>query len=89
MHKLGAQSFRLAMAMVALGISTSSAHAYLDPGTGSIILQVLLGGIAGIALAIKLYWHKLLSLTGLDRQVQEGNRLSRERSVELDARRRQ
>jgi hypothetical protein len=89
MHKLGAQSFSLAMAMVALGISTSSAHAYLDPGTGSIILQVLLGGIAGIALAIKLYWHKLLSLTGLDRQVQEGNRLSRERSVELDARRRQ
>jgi len=77
------------MAMVALGISTSSAHAYLDPGTGSIILQVLLGGIAGIALAIKLYWHKLLSLMGLDRPVQEGNRLSRERSVELDARRRQ
>jgi hypothetical protein len=77
------------MAMVALGISTSSAHAYLDPGTGSIILQVLLGGIAGIALAIKLYWHKFLSLTGLGRQAQESNRLSRERRVELDARRRQ
>jgi hypothetical protein len=84
MHKLGAHSFRLAMAMVAVGISTSSAHAYLDPGTGSIILQVLLGGVAGIALAIKLYWHKLLSLTGLDRQVQESNRLSRERSIGPD-----
>jgi hypothetical protein len=29
------------------------------------ILQVLLGGIAGLALAGKLYWHKLLSLFGL------------------------
>ena len=36
MHNFGAQSFRLAMAMMAVGISTSSAHAYLDPGTGSI-----------------------------------------------------
>ena len=25
--------------------------AYLDPGTGSMILQVLLGGVAGVALA--------------------------------------
>lgn len=37
------------------------AHAYLDPGTGSIILQLLLGGIAGIAMVGKLYWHRLTS----------------------------
>ena len=40
------------------------AMAYLDPGTGSIILQ---GAIAGIAVAwftIKLYWYKLASLFG-------------------------
>src|SRR5918993_5187 len=65
MHKLGAQSFRLAMAMMAVAISTSPAHAYLDPGAASIALQVLLGGIAGMALAIKLYWHKFLSLIGM------------------------
>lgn len=74
MHRFGAQSFRLAMVMIAVCMSTSSAHAYLDPGTGSIILQVLLGGIAGLALAIKLYWHKFLSLSGLSSQVQEGGR---------------
>jgi hypothetical protein len=90
MNNFGAQILRLAMAVMALGASTSSAHAYLDPGTGSIILQVLLGGIAGMVVAIKLYWHKflsLLSLSGAGRQ--ESNQLPRERSVEPDGRSRQ
>jgi len=39
--------------------------AYLDPGTGSMMLQVILGGIAAVAVAIKLYWHKLASVFGL------------------------
>jgi hypothetical protein len=62
---LGGQGFRLGMAALTVGILTSSAHAYLDPGTGSMILQVLLGGVAGLALVGKLYWHKFLSLFGL------------------------
>jgi hypothetical protein len=36
--------------------------AYLDPGTGSMVLQLLLGGIAGAAIVIKLYWQRFLSL---------------------------
>jgi len=36
--------------------------AYLDPGTGSMILQLLLGGIAGVAIILKLYWQRFLSL---------------------------
>lgn len=36
-----------------------SAFAYLDPGTGSMLLQVILGGVAAVGVAIKLYWHKL------------------------------
>jgi hypothetical protein len=55
---------RAAMAAVLVGIFTGSAHAYLDPGTGSMILQVLLGGVAGLALVGKLYWHKLLLFFG-------------------------
>ena len=51
-----------------VGASTSAAHAYLDPGTGSIILQVLLGGVAGLALACKLYWQKLLTMLGIRRK---------------------
>ena len=42
-----------------------NAEAYLDPGTGSMMLQVILGGIAAIGVAIKLYWRKLASVFGL------------------------
>lgn len=50
---------------------TTPAHAYLDPGTGSVILQVLLGGFAGLALAGRLYWRKFLSVIGLRREEAE------------------
>jgi len=36
--------------------------AYLDPGTGSLILQVLVGGVAGIAVTFKLWWSRVTSL---------------------------
>lgn len=39
----------------------SPAHAYLDPGTGSIILQGLLAGIAAAMAAAGLYWARLKS----------------------------
>ncbi len=34
--------------------------AYLDPGSGSMILQILAGGVAAIAVTAKLYWTRLL-----------------------------
>ena len=37
----------------------TDAIAYLDPGTGSMLLQVILGGVAAVGVALKLYWHKL------------------------------
>ena len=43
----------------------SPAQAYLDPGTGSMILQILLGGIAGLLVAGKLYWTRLKEFFGL------------------------
>jgi hypothetical protein len=84
MHNIGAQSFTLAIAAMIVGMSTSSAYAYLDPGTGSIILQVLLGGVAGIALAGRLYWHKLLTMIGGRKEAADGERFSEERSVEAN-----
>jgi hypothetical protein len=40
-------------------IPMDSAHAYLDPGSGSMLLQLLLGGVAGLAVVFKLYWAQL------------------------------
>ena len=37
---------------------TEPAWAYLDPGTGSMMLQLLLGGIVGAMVVGKVYWHR-------------------------------
>jgi hypothetical protein len=34
-------------------------HAYLDPGTGSFMIQILIGAVLGSIYFIKLYWAKL------------------------------
>jgi hypothetical protein len=36
--------------------------AYIDPGSGSMILQMILGGLAAAAVFLKLFWHRLLVL---------------------------
>ena len=35
--------------------------AYLDPGSGSMILQIIAGGLAAVAVTAKLYWGRLLT----------------------------
>jgi len=42
-----------------LSAHTAPALAYLDPGTGSIILQGLLAGIAAVAVAGSVFWHRV------------------------------
>ncbi len=37
---------------------------YIDPGTGSIILQAIAAGIIGGAVAVKLFWHRILTFFG-------------------------
>ena len=85
MHYLGEQGFRLVIATLVVGMSTSSAWAYLDPGTGSMILQVLLGGVAGLLLAGKLYWHKVLSVLGIRRGDDVAEASTVHRDVDADA----
>jgi hypothetical protein len=46
-------------------LAPASAMAYIDPGTGSMMLQVILGGLAAVGVALKLYWHKILRALGL------------------------
>lgn len=40
------------------GYFISDAYAYLDPGTGSIIIQALVGALVGIGITLKIYWQK-------------------------------
>ena len=40
----------------------NNAFAYLDPGTGSIILQAILGAIAAAASYCAFYWSKVKNL---------------------------
>ncbi len=42
----------------------SPAYAYLDPGTGSMLIQLLLGGFAGVLVVGKLYWHRIKAFFG-------------------------
>ena len=49
-------------------MTEQAVFAYLDPGTGSLFLQLLLGGVAGLAVIAKLYWRRLLSFLGVSHQ---------------------
>ena len=55
--------------LLCLVILPINAFAYLDPGTGSAMLQGILGALAAIAMVMKLYWHRLLRMLGLRKDV--------------------
>ena len=57
------RAFRLVMPVAAILLTFQpSAHAYLDPGSGSMMLQVLLGGFAAVGVAARLYWHRVTAI---------------------------
>ncbi|MFN7096680.1 MAG: hypothetical protein ACK4PR_03875 [Gammaproteobacteria bacterium] len=41
-----------------LMLVTAPAYAYLDSGTGSVIIQMLFAGVAGLLAILKMYWEK-------------------------------
>jgi hypothetical protein len=49
----------IAMAVALIVSSPLPAAAYLDPGTGSMVLQIAVGGILSILAAAKLYWRRI------------------------------
>lgn len=34
-------------------------YAYIDPGTGSMLVQAIVAGVASVAVVTKLYWRRL------------------------------
>lgn len=45
-----------------LALLPTGAHAYLDPGTGSILLQGLVAAVAGGMIFFRHWWHRLTGL---------------------------
>ena len=40
-------------------IFTGPAHAYMDPGTGSMIIQGLIAAVAAAGVTARLYWNRI------------------------------
>jgi hypothetical protein len=49
----------LAITLILGQFSISNAFAYIDPGSGSMILQLLIGAFVGAGIAVKVYWQKI------------------------------
>jgi hypothetical protein len=57
------KKMKIASLMILLSIflvlPINRSHAYLDPGTGSYILQLVVAGIAGALISIKVFWRNI------------------------------
>jgi hypothetical protein len=62
----------LLIAIWVLLFLSGPAHAYLDPGSGSMILQVLLGGVAAIGVAVKIFGRRILEFFRIRRKDEPG-----------------
>jgi len=45
--------------VLVVGVFSQPAYAYLDPGTGSILIQSLIAALAAGAYALKTYWYRI------------------------------
>jgi len=52
-----------ALFLLVVGLSIASpAEAYLDPGTGSMLVSAVVGVAAAVGLAVKMFWYRLVGL---------------------------
>jgi len=66
--------FNLTLFLAAvLALLSTPAHAYLDAGTGSLIIQAVIGTIAGGLVAIRIYWQKIKDFFGRSASEQESD----------------
>lgn len=58
---------KLIMSLIALCIlmlSANPAYAYLDPGTGSMVVQAVIAAVAAVSVSIGIFRRRLISLFG-------------------------
>ncbi len=52
----------LLFTVVALQIQLPVAYAYLDPGTGSYLFQIIVAALLGMPFAVKIFWRKVVAI---------------------------
>ena len=62
-------ALRIVLVVVAGLVMASPAQAYLDPGTGSMLVSALIGVAAAVGLAVKMFWYRV---TGVFRRPRQG-----------------
>ena len=60
------------LALFGLLILAQPAWAYLDPGTGSYLLQMFVAVLLGAGVAVKVYWRKITAFLSSRRAGQPG-----------------
>jgi len=50
--------------LVLLVLIARPAQAYLDPASGSMILQVIVAAVAAVLITIKAFWHRIRGMFG-------------------------
>jgi hypothetical protein len=53
------------------GYVTAQVFAYLDPGSGSLIVQLLVGGVAALGVSVRMFWGRILSFLRIRRDEEE------------------
>ncbi len=59
--------------MDVIGSVLQNGHLYLDPGSGSFLLQILLAALLGSGFAIKMYWKKIKGFFSKNSQKDEAD----------------
>ncbi len=57
---------------------------YLDPGSGSMILQVLLGGVVGLIVIVKIYWNNILTILHIRKAAPKESELEAQEAPRAD-----
>ncbi len=50
------------LTVVSLTVWPTLAFAYIDPGTGSALIQGVIAAVAAVGVTLKLYWHRFIGL---------------------------
>lgn len=55
-------TFGKALVMAIPALAPATALAYIDPGTGSVLIQGIIATVAAVGVTLRLYWHKVTSI---------------------------